>query len=413
VAELYNGSAYAEILYSPVGKTAIMTIMNGVTTLAKAFVGLPGGGTAVYTSTGLAYYRHADWLGSSRLASTQARGLYSSTAYSPFGEQYATAGTADASFTGQNSDTDPSLYDFAARRLSPSQGRWISPAPAGLAAVDPTNPQTWNRYAYVANNPLNATDPTGLYRSAFNGCDSEQYNCAGGAGNGDEGENLGPDDGNFIDASGQVYGNDLPNPSIQGVNMPTNWGPGSIMQATSNQAFIQDQLNQYLAYVTSMFDTLNNPAGNNLQCGGSNGDDGTDDGDGGANDGDDSADFLSNSLTHSRRSMRLRPFASGPSSSKNGSNSCKAPNKNTNNYGGYVFPTKDACGNNIYDSNGVVQPSSCPMGHPTKEQTCHLFAVVGAAASLLIPGVDVGAVASWGIWGTGAAAGAAGLTYCW
>jgi len=36
------------------------------------------------------------------------------------------------------------------------------PDPAGLAAVDLTNPQTWNRYAYVGNNPLNAVDPLGL-----------------------------------------------------------------------------------------------------------------------------------------------------------------------------------------------------------------------------------------------------------
>jgi RHS repeat-associated protein len=143
-------------------------LMTG-STLLKAFVGLPGGGIAVYTSTGLSYYRHADWLGSSRLTSTQSRTLYSSTAYAPFGERYANSGTADASFTGQNSDTVSSLYDFTFRRQSSSQGRWISPDPAGLAAVDPTNPQTWNRYAYVTNNPLALVDSLGL-------CDHNELN---------------------------------------------------------------------------------------------------------------------------------------------------------------------------------------------------------------------------------------------
>ncbi len=38
-----------------------------------------------------------------------------------------------------------------------------------LAAVDITNPQTWNRYAYVMNNPLNSTDPLGLKCGVFGG----------------------------------------------------------------------------------------------------------------------------------------------------------------------------------------------------------------------------------------------------
>jgi RHS repeat-associated protein len=51
---------------------------------------------------------------------------------------------------------------FGAREYAKTQGRWLSPDPAGLAAVDPSNPPTWNRYAYVMNNPLSYIDPTGL-----------------------------------------------------------------------------------------------------------------------------------------------------------------------------------------------------------------------------------------------------------
>jgi RHS repeat-associated protein len=60
-----------------------------------------------------------------------------------------------------NQGTASGLYDFPAREYG-IQGRWPSPDPAGLAAVDPTNPQSWNRYAYVLNNPLNFIGPSGM-----------------------------------------------------------------------------------------------------------------------------------------------------------------------------------------------------------------------------------------------------------
>src|SRR6266705_4148627 len=111
---------------------------------------------------GLDHYQHADWLGNARLGSQPyAAPPWSETAYAPFGEPYAQSGATDLSFTGQNSDTVSSDYDFLFREYS-IQGRWPSPDPAGLAAVDPSNPQSWNRYAYVLNNPLNLVDPFGL-----------------------------------------------------------------------------------------------------------------------------------------------------------------------------------------------------------------------------------------------------------
>jgi len=87
--------------------------------------------------------------------------MYSDTAYTPFGEPYATAGTADLNFTGMNSDTSGSSYDFRYRQYG-TQGRWPTPDPAGLAAVDFSDPQSWNRYAYVKNSPTNLVDPSGL-----------------------------------------------------------------------------------------------------------------------------------------------------------------------------------------------------------------------------------------------------------
>ncbi|HTC92890.1 MAG TPA: RHS repeat-associated core domain-containing protein [Terriglobales bacterium] len=168
MVEQQRGTAYQQIVYSPGGNK--LALMNGQT-LTKAFVPLPGGATAVYNASGLQYYRHSDHLGSSRLASTSTRGLYYSGAYAPFGESYKETGTTDRSFTGNNEDTVTGTADFMYREYSSNQqGRWISPDPAGLAAVDPANPQSWNRYAYVMNNPLLFTDLLGLVCSPDTPC---------------------------------------------------------------------------------------------------------------------------------------------------------------------------------------------------------------------------------------------------
>ena len=157
MVEQNRSGTYTQIVYAPRGQK--LALMNGQS-LVKAFVLLPGGATAVYGSAGLDHYRHSDWLGSSRFSSTPSRTMYSDVAYAPFGETYAQAGTADPSFTEENSDTAVGLYDFPDREYG-TQGRWPSPDPAGLAAADLGNPQSWNRYAYVLGDPLDNIDPTG------------------------------------------------------------------------------------------------------------------------------------------------------------------------------------------------------------------------------------------------------------
>jgi RHS repeat-associated protein len=152
---VYGGTPLGQALWSA-GKQAVR----------KYVVPLTAGVQVVYqaaTPVAPTFWRHSDWLGSVRMASTTNQMTWGDQAYGPFGETYANTGATLKDFTGQTQDTASGIQDFLFRQYSSAQGRWEVPDPAGLAAVDITNPQTWNRYAYLANNPLNKVDPLGLY----------------------------------------------------------------------------------------------------------------------------------------------------------------------------------------------------------------------------------------------------------
>ncbi|MHB8525864.1 MAG: RHS repeat-associated core domain-containing protein [Candidatus Acidiferrales bacterium] len=61
---------------------------------------------------------------------------------------------------GYEQDQETGLYYAMARYYNPRLGRFMTPDPL---MGDIRNPQTLNRYAYVANNPLNLIDPSGLH----------------------------------------------------------------------------------------------------------------------------------------------------------------------------------------------------------------------------------------------------------
>jgi RHS repeat-associated protein len=170
---------YTQFLYSPVGK---LGIMNGQT-LVSADIALPGG--AVYHITpGYAGFRHRDWLGSSRVLSTISnRTIHYDRAFAPFGESYLNFGaTDDYDFTGDTQDTVTGTYDTPNRELNPSQGRWLSPDPAEFSASNMNNPQSLNLYAYVGNNPVSRTDPSGLCDGSSCSADGSQGGSSGGGG---------------------------------------------------------------------------------------------------------------------------------------------------------------------------------------------------------------------------------------
>ncbi|MGH9533526.1 MAG: RHS repeat domain-containing protein [Terriglobales bacterium] len=154
---VYNTNGPAQFVWTPDGdKIAVM----GGQSLGFALIPLPGGAVALYYSSGLGYYAHPDWEGSWRLDSSPSRTETGDQAYAPYGATY--AGSGPVAFTGHWQYTPDNLDDAPYRLLAPTMGRWLSPDPAGVAAVNPANPQTWNAYAYVGNTPLRATDPLGL-----------------------------------------------------------------------------------------------------------------------------------------------------------------------------------------------------------------------------------------------------------
>ena len=52
--------------------------------------------------------------------------------------------------------------------------RWLSP---DSIVPDPTNPQSFNRYSYVRNSPLNFTDPSGHCESGYVDAEYDDYAC--------------------------------------------------------------------------------------------------------------------------------------------------------------------------------------------------------------------------------------------
>ncbi|MCZ2074129.1 MAG: hypothetical protein LC130_03905, partial [Bryobacterales bacterium] len=140
--------------------------------LAAEYVEGQAGASGCGTAT---CYVTVDELGSTRLVTDGAGNVARRYDYMPFGGEIV-AGTNgrttgmgyptgpdgfNPKYTGQMRDVETGLDYFHARYYSAAQGRFTSPDPGNAGAVL-GEPQTWNGYAYVSNNPVNLTDPSGL-----------------------------------------------------------------------------------------------------------------------------------------------------------------------------------------------------------------------------------------------------------
>lgn len=123
----------------------------------------------------------ADQLGTPRMIFDQSGSLanVSRHDYLPFGGDllangrstslgYGATDGARQKFTSKERDNETGLDCFGPRYFSSLQGRFTS-VDTLMASAEGDDPQTWNRYAYVTNNPLGFTDPTGERRNPVTG----------------------------------------------------------------------------------------------------------------------------------------------------------------------------------------------------------------------------------------------------
>jgi RHS repeat-associated protein len=133
------------------------------------------------------YYLHRDSIGSTIAVTNSAGTVLERMAYEPFGKRRAPDGASDPTnaIKGANTDRgftdhehldDLTLIHMNGRVYDPLLGRFLSADP-NIQFQDDL--QSYNRFSYVSNNPLNTRDPTG-YFSLFDGIATTLGAVAGG-----------------------------------------------------------------------------------------------------------------------------------------------------------------------------------------------------------------------------------------
>jgi|SRR5208282_5378025 len=167
-----TSQSQVDVLYwrALTGDTIAETDGSGSTTNSNYHEYIFFGGRRIARSdpaSGNVYFYFVDQLGSTRSVahwnasspSTDGAVCFS-VDYYPYGQEldYATNCPQNYKFTGYELDSETGNFYAFARHYSPRLGRFLSPDPLGGS---PGNPQGMNRYAYVLNMPLMATDPSG------------------------------------------------------------------------------------------------------------------------------------------------------------------------------------------------------------------------------------------------------------
>jgi RHS repeat-associated protein len=112
---------------------------------------------------GSTQFEHQNWLGTERLRTSYNGAVVISIASLPWGDGHEPSGDNgdQHDFAQMDRDLEDNTEHAQYRQYSTNLGRWQSPDPY-LGSYDFTNPQSFNRYTYALNDPVNFLDPSGL-----------------------------------------------------------------------------------------------------------------------------------------------------------------------------------------------------------------------------------------------------------
>jgi len=181
--EMDAGGGKTEYLFDASGEeleTCDGMMDSGGRCWLNSYVKLGGRTLANYTYTD-SLFTHPDNIGSTGIVTNYTGAVDDIDLYYPFGAYWVSWKQSydDLRFAGfqeMESPFSPNLYPTNTRKYNPDLGRWLTPDPSGKGAVTLADPQSWNMYTYVRNNPTTLTDPSGLV--AAPGCSAQnKQNC--------------------------------------------------------------------------------------------------------------------------------------------------------------------------------------------------------------------------------------------
>ena len=157
VKKEYENGTLKHTIYSPTDEYETKKLPNGTTENITYFK-VNDEVVAKKNPDGSYTYFHNDHLGSSSVLTNQSGQVVEKTSYEPYGEVKTGGTNSKWGYTGQEKDLETGLNYYDARYYDPHIHRFTQP---DTLLPDIYDPQLLNRYAYVRNNPLKYTDPSG------------------------------------------------------------------------------------------------------------------------------------------------------------------------------------------------------------------------------------------------------------